>query len=405
MATGKKKYILIVLLLAAIAGGAVLASRLLKHRDNNVIAVSGNIELTEVNISFKVSGKLVERNVDEGDPVKKGMVVARLDQEQLQRQRDRASAALESNKSQLVQLRTDIQFQRESVEGQIQQRQAELNQAEASLRDLLAGSRPQEIKESAAAVAQARTDYENAKDDWERVQKLSKNEDISAQQYDQYRMRFGMAQAALQAAEQRLAIVKEGPRAEAIVGARAAVARAQAALKLAQAQRLQVTEKEQEVQTRTAEIDRAKADLGLIDAQLQDPIAISPIDGVVLTKAAEVGEVLAPGTTVVTAGDLDHPWLRAYINEQDLGRLKLGNKVKVTTDSFPGKVYWGRVSFISDKAEFTPKQIQTEEERVKLVYRIKIDIANPAHELKSNMPADAQILLDQQMADPWAPNP
>jgi HlyD family secretion protein len=115
---------------------------------------------------------------------------------------------------------------------------------------------------------------------------------------------------------------------------------------------------------------------------------------VVLVKSAEVGEVLAPGTSILSIGDLDRPWLRGYINETDLGRVKLGQKVKVTTDSFPGKTYWGTVSFISSEAEFTPKQIQTAEERVKLVYRIKVDIANPQHELKVNMPADAEIQLD-----------
>jgi HlyD family secretion protein len=91
-------------------------------------------------------------------------------------------------------------------------------------------------------------------------------------------------------------------------------------------------------------------------------------------------------------GDIEHPWLRAYIREQDLGRVKLGDKVRVTTDSFHDKVYDGHISFISSDAEFTPKQIQTSEERVKLVYRIKIDIDNSRHELKSNMPADAEIL-------------
>ena len=111
-------------------------------------------------------------------------------------------------------------------------------------------------------------------------------------------------------------------------------------------------------------------------------------------KAADVGEVLAAGMTVVTVGDIDHPWLRAYINETDLGRVKLGAKARITTDSYPGKVYEGRVSFIASEAEFTPKQIQTQEERVKLVYRIKIDVDNPRHELKSNMPADAEIPLE-----------
>jgi HlyD family secretion protein len=113
----------------------------------------------------------------------------------------------------------------------------------------------------------------------------------------------------------------------------------------------------------------------------------------VLVKAADVGEVLAPGTSVVTVGDIEHPWLRGYIKEQDVSRVKLGAKATVTVDSGHGsKSYPGRVSFISSEAEFTPKQIQTSEERVKLVYRVKIDIDNPNGELKSNMPADAEIL-------------
>jgi HlyD family secretion protein len=118
------------------------------------------------------------------------------------------------------------------------------------------------------------------------------------------------------------------------------------------------------------------------------------VDGVVLVKSADVGEVLAPGTTVVTVGDIDHPWLRGYINETLLGRVKIGSQARITTDSYPGKVYPGRVTFIASEAEFTPKQIQTQQERVKLVYRIKIEADNPQHELKSNMPADAEIVLE-----------
>ena len=114
----------------------------------------------------------------------------------------------------------------------------------------------------------------------------------------------------------------------------------------------------------------------------------------VLVKSAEPGEVIAAGTTVVRIGDVDHPWLRAYVGETDLGRVKLGTAVNLTTDSYPGKVYHGTVSFIASEAEFTPKQIQTREERVKLVYRIKIDVDNQSHELKLNMPVDAEIQLN-----------
>ncbi len=150
----------------------------------------------------------------------------------------------------------------------------------------------------------------------------------------------------------------------------------------------------QEVAARQAEVERARAQIAVVDAQLGDTIAASPIDGVTLVKSANQGEILASGTTVVTLGDIEHPWLRGYINEADLGRVKLGMKARIRTDSYPGKDYWGRVSFIASEAEFTPKQIQTSEERLKLVYRIKIDVQNEHRELKSNMPADAELILE-----------
>ena len=105
-------------------------------------------------------------------------------------------------------------------------------------------------------------------------------------------------------------------------------------------------------------------------------------------------EQVAAGSTVLTIGDIDHPWVRAYINEPDRVKIRLGQDVKVTTD-VPGKVFRGKVTFISAQAEFTPKQIQTQQERVKLVYRIKIEVENPGRELKSNMPVDAEIVLGQ----------
>lgn len=160
---------------------------------------------------------------------------------------------------------------------------------------------------------------------------------------------------------------------------------------MAQANRIELRRKQEELVARRAEIDRTRAQVGITGAQLGDTTIVSPIDGVVLVKSAEQGEVIAAGTTIVRIGDLDHPWLRAYVGETDLGRVKLGAKVKLTTDSYPGKVYNGTVSFIASEAEFTPKQIQTKEERVKLVYRIKVVAENPNGELKLNMPVDAVI--------------
>lgn len=119
----------------------------------------------------------------------------------------------------------------------------------------------------------------------------------------------------------------------------------------------------------------------------------APFDGVVSVRKAELGEVVVPGTPVLTLADLDHIWLRAYVNEADLGRVRLGQAVTVSSDSHPTKRYSGRIAFIADKAEFTPKSVETHAERVTLVYRIKIDIVNPSHELVTGMPADARVEL------------
>jgi HlyD family secretion protein len=366
------------------------------HSGNgNAIRLSGNIELTQVNISFKIAGRLIERAVTEGDPVKKGMVVARLDKEQLLAQRDRAQAALDSSESLLVQQRTSIEWQDETLEAQIQQRQAEVRNADARLAELLAGSRTQEKEQARAAVERTQTEYDRSAADWKRAQTLFKNEDISAADNDQYRTRYETADAQLKSAKEQLAMVLEGPRKETIAQARAMLGQTRATLRQAEAQRIELKRRKEEIATRLADIAARRADVQIVATQLADTQAISPIDGVVLVKAAEPGEILAAGTTVVTVGDIHHPWVRAYLSELDYGRVKLGDKVKVTTDSFPGKVYWGRVSFISSEAEFTPKQIQTQEERSKLVYRVKIEVENPNQELKSNMPADAEILINR----------
>jgi HlyD family secretion protein len=388
-----KKIVVPIALAVIIASVAVATrSRWLGNNDSDRIRISGNIEMTEVKVGFKISGRLVERAVNEGDRVQAGMVVARLDQEQLLHQRDQARAALAAAESQLAQLRTSIEYQRATIESQISQQQAQHAAAQAQLAELEAGSRPMEIEQARARLAEAKSELERATSDWERAQPLFKADDISRAQFDQFRARYESAQAQVRQAQETLQLVEEGPRKEKIQAARAHVAQAAAAVRLAEAQRLELKRREQEVATRRAEIDRSRAQLAFIEAQIKDTVAGAPVGGVVLSKSAEVGEVLAAGTTVLTIGDLDHPWLRGYINERDLGRVKLGDSVTVTTDSFPGKTYTGKITFIASEAEFTPKQIQTEEERVKLVYRIKVLVNNPNQELKLNMPADAEIV-------------
>jgi HlyD family secretion protein len=389
----RKRIIPVIIVILAIAAGIYFFNRNGKESQNQ-ITVSGNIELTEVSIAFKTSGRLIERALDEGDSVKKGAILARLDQDQLMAQQNREAASLQFSTAQLAQAETALAWQKQNLEADLEQRRADLASSEARLLELQNGSRPEEIQEAKAAVASAQAEFERAQKDWDRAQTLYKNDDISTAQYDQYRSRKESAEAALKQIKERQSLVLAGPRTEQIQAASAQVQRARAAVKAAEANRLEVKRREQELPMRRADIARAKANLALIETQLADTIVVSPIDGIVLVKSAEPGEILAAGTPVMTIGDLEHPWLRAYINETDRGKVKLGKKVKVKTDSYPDKTYEGRISFISSEAEFTPKQIQTKEERVKLVYRIKIDLANPHQELKSNMPADAVIELE-----------
>lgn len=137
----------------------------------------------------------------------------------------------------------------------------------------------------------------------------------------------------------------------------------------------------------------AAAKLKLDEIMVSYTVLRSPFAGVISVREAELGELAGPGVAIFTLDDLDHPWLRAYVNEPDIGRVRLGEPVDVTTDSYPGKIYHGRISFISPEAEFTPKTVETQAQRVTLVYRIRIDINNPTHELLPGMPADARINL------------
>jgi len=212
----------------------------------------------------------------------------------------------------------------------------------------------------------AEADLDEKKLDNERDQRLFAKDEVSAQDRDQAATALKRAQATFQVARQRYDEALEGSRQEDIAIAR-------------------------------ANLNEANASLGMSQVDLSYTVLRAPSAGVVTVRQAELGEVVSPGSPVVTLSDLDHIWLRAYIAETDLGRIHWGQEATVITDTYPGKQYRGRISFISSTAEFTPKSVQTYKERVTLVYRIKIDIDNFNHELKPGMPADAHLDLATAM--------
>lgn len=339
----KRAIPILILLSAAIAAGVYYFPRFAKKPEPaNQLTLSGNIEAHESLVGFKVEGRIVELPVEEGQQIEQGALLARLEDADLK---------------QKVRIDEDAVRVRES-----------------NLDLTLAGTRRQELKATQQSMIDAQADFDEKQLDNDRMQKLFAKDEVSAQDRDLAATALKRADATFKAAQQRYNEALEGSRKEDIVIAQ-------------------------------ANLKEAGASLGLSRVNLGYAVLRAPSTGVITVRQAELGEVVAPGTPVVTIADLDHIWLRAYIAETDLGRIHWGQDAVITTDTYPGKQYHGRISFIASDAEFTPKSVQTYEERVTLVYRIKIDIDNPNHELKPGMPADAHITLAAAQPDAHSSSP
>ncbi len=324
----KKKIIPVLIVLIAVGAWAVL--HLNKNGNDTGLKVSGNIEVTDTVLSFRIPGRVTERLVSEGDTLTKGQMVAQLDTTELEQQ-----ASL---------------------------REAEVEVAQAALSELENGFRIEDVRAAGQRVKAAKADNERAKQNFERGKKLLARDVISQQEFEQLEAANRVSEARLKEAQEQLKRFKSGPRKE-------------------------------QIEQASARVKQAKDGLKLARTQLTYARLISPIAGVVLSDSVESGEYVNPGTPVVTVGDLKQVWLRAYVSETDLGRIKLGQKVAIKTDAFADKTFNGKITFISSEAEFTPRMVQTHKERVKLVYRIKVTVDNPDQLLKPGMPADGQIVL------------
>ncbi|MCL4812912.1 MAG: efflux RND transporter periplasmic adaptor subunit [Vicinamibacteraceae bacterium] len=328
-----KKRLLMLVGLLLVGGSGLFYAMWRPAPPDDRLVVSGNIEVTDAATSFKASGRLAERLVSEGDVVTRGQIMARLDR---------------------VELAQQVALQ-----------QADVLAARADLAELEAGSRPEEIVQAEAALERARAEEARGRAEARRMAELHAADVVSAREREVAETALAVARAGVRDAEQHLSLLEQGPRRERIAQAR-------------------------------ARLERASRALDLATTRLDDGVLVAPMAGLVLAEHVEPGEFVNAGTPVVTLGALGEVWLRAYIDERDLGRVKVGQPARVTADTWPGRVYPGVVSFLASEAEFTPKNVQTAQERVKLVYRIKIDIPNPSFELKPGMPADAEIVLDAE---------
>ncbi len=296
---------------------------------NEVIQSSGIVEAREVIVSSEVAGKIIKINFDEGSRVDSGFVLCQVD--------------------------TELTYQR-YLEAK--------SQAEALFSQyqlLLKGARAEEIEAMEEIVNRARVNFENAQKQFERIKNLYEDGVATQEQFDNAKTFFESSKAQYEEARRRLEVLKKGAR-------------------------------EEEIKSAFANYNRTLAQMRAIKIQLEKSKITSPISGFVVEKFVELGEFVSPGTPVAKIADLDEIYIRIYIQEKELGLVKLNDTVNVKIDSYPDKVFKGAIVFISPKAEFTPKNVQTKDERAKLVYAVKVKVKNEDGVFKPGMPADVEII-------------
>jgi len=326
----KKTIIPLAVIAAAVIVAVIVVMSFVRGRDDGTMKLSGNVEVTECNVGFKVAGKIRALKVDEGARVKEGDLIAELSSG--------------------------------DVKALVDQNRAALEEARVKLAELKAGSRRQEIVKARADSASLEAELVKARKDFERAGTLYENGAISASRFDAAKSAYETRLGQLKSARQQQSLVEEGPRREDI---RAAELR----------------------------VKQLEALVANTEEKLADTRLYAPISGVVFRKNVELGEIVQPGAAVFTIGDLDRPWVKVYVKEDKLALVKLGQKARITVDTYKDRSYEGTVTFISSDAEFTPKNVQTQEERVKLVFGVKVTVTNRDQELKAGMPADVRISL------------
>jgi membrane fusion protein YbhG len=334
-----RKRVAPIVVILLVAAAIALYFTVFRHRAiDNSLAASGTVEATEAALGFQAAGRIATITPREGDKVKAGDSLAMLDRTELDARRAQAVA----------------------------QRDA----ARAMLSELVRGSRSEELRQAQESARAAQDRFADAQRDFERAQRLLQGGAVSQETLDKARLALQVAQSQRDQAQEQLKLVEAGPRPERITGQRAMVAQGDAAVKQA-------------------------------EAALANAVIKAPFDGVVTVRDHEPGETVGAGAPVLTMVNLADRWVRIYIREDRIGAVHVGQSATITSDTYPGKTYAGTVSFISTEAEFTPRNVQTTAERVKLVYAIKVRITGDArNELKPGMPADVQLSLSAERGAP-----
>lgn len=364
---------LILLIPAAIIAIVVL---LWSQQSSGPYIVSGHIEADEIRLGSRVGGRVEDVRAIEGATVAAGDVLVVLEPYNLRETLAQAEATLAANRAKLDELHAGYRAE------EVAQAQARRDRVQATLEKLKAGPRPLEISIKEANLRAAQAELVWAETEHERLKKLRENNQASKEELDQAIRRLDTTRAQYAAANDTLALAKEGTRAEEIAEAQASLAEADAVLTLQKNGYRQEDVAQAEAQVRAAE-----AAVAAIKRQLDELTIRAPSAGVVEAVDLQPGDLVALNAPVLTLLAAENLWVRAYIPEDRLD-LKVGDELKLRVDAYPQRRFSGRVAFISRQAEFTPSNIQTPEERVKQMFRVKIRIEGERGELRAGMSVD-----------------
>lgn len=343
------------------------------------IVVSGFIESHEIRLGSRIGGRVAEVLIEEGDPVKAGDPLVRLEPYDLMERKLEAEALVQQKKETLRKLQ--VGFRPEEIAAAA----AEVKAQESNQLKLQRGPRQQEINAAIARLALADADMNRAQIRYDRLANLLTKSAASKEAVDEAERELKVAQARRQVAEDELALAQEGTREEDLAIAAANLERAQAEWQL-----LKNGTRKEEIEEAAAALQAAEASLAIVETQLEELVIRAPLDAIVQAIELRPGDLLnanAPALTVVDPSEL---WVRAYVPENRLD-IQLGDALDVTVDSYPNRRFSGRVIFVSREAEFTPRNVQTPEERSKQVFRIKVALDDKDHLLRSGMAADVWL--------------
>ncbi len=384
-----KKRLILMGVLLLLAGVGLLVFWGQHHERSADLYYSGTLESVQSNLSFLVSGRTKQVYLDEGQTVKSGQCIAELEQEEFMARLDQARANMNQAIENRKQLEISLEMYQSTLPAEVSRAESAVKAAAAQLAEQEMGNRVQDVERARLSVQEAEINMEDARKDKRRFDDLFQNGYIAEKERDGVALKYETAVKVRQRAAEAFDMSKEGFRKESIDAARARLSEAQALLLLSKGNLKKIEATQADVQASIARVQSATSALNLAEIQLGYTRLLAPFDAMLTSRNVEPGEVVTPGREVISLADLSRIDLKVFVDETQIGKIRPGQKVEVKIDTFPDKKYDGFVSYVSPEGEFTPKIIQTRKERVKLVYLVKISLANPNMELKSGMPADA----------------